>query len=485
MMIEKRAINPVDSILQCKRMMEWMTSLPKETFQLSLVMSHITSREMIKILDVDMIFIFIIDTNNENYINKYSVRNDNYESHDLTDFSCIVKEVLKNEKTMKFAEIKSSSEFNMSIDGCPGIIVHNLLSVPIKNEKSGEVIGAIHLINKFNGKVAFTDLDEMISILFASMTVSAILGCQKYQLLNYRTDVLTSVLSSPSSLLSLTSSKDSMYKKNIYIGEVLCVLENCFQVALKCLKVKAFLLSDCIYGLQSGLLISRKIRGKNSPKLRNDAVPLLDYNSINIGIAGYVMTTKKLYIETNGENNIHYHPSVDLDSKGISSFTVPLFNIDGDILVCVQMVLGSGSPKIHLADSRAQGITFEQALQWLILTISTPLQLLIEKIYENNGKKKIKLRNGNSGDDDNDDDDVLDPTILKCESSDTMKEEMFASFSLQEQANKNDERNHLLSLGIHPSEESCKNESKKENNFTSDLYSDNTKFPRMHRRVSV
>lgn len=83
----------------------------------------------------------------------------------------------------------------------------------------------------------------------------------------------------------------------------------------------------------------------------------------------------------------HYHPDVDLDPQGMPCVTLAVPNIEGDVLLCLQMVLGPGSPRIHLSESRADGITFEQAAQWYVNSLSTPLQCVIENM---NKKSKIK-----------------------------------------------------------------------------------------------
>jgi hypothetical protein len=83
----------------------------------------------------------------------------------------------------------------------------------------------------------------------------------------------------------------------------------------------------------------------------------------------------------------HYHPDVDLDPQGMPCVTLAVSNIEGDVLLCLQMVLGPGSPRIHLSESRADGISFEQAAQWYVNSLSTPLQCVIENM---NKKSKIK-----------------------------------------------------------------------------------------------
>lgn len=60
--------------------------------------------------------------------------------------------------------------------------------------------------------------------------------------------------------------------------------------------------------------------------------------------------------------------------------TVPLLNVKGELIACLQMICGPGSPKFMLADSREDGITFEQAAQWFVQSISSPLQCILERM---------------------------------------------------------------------------------------------------------
>jgi hypothetical protein len=62
---------------------------------------------------------------------------------------------------------------------------------------------------------------------------------------------------------------------------------------------------------------------------------------------------------------------------------VPIFNLKRDVIACVQMVLGPGSPKINVADSKVDGINFEQAAEWLSKELSSPLQVLIDALNPN------------------------------------------------------------------------------------------------------
>jgi hypothetical protein len=118
------------------------------------------------------------------------------------------------------------------------------------------------------------------------------------------------------------------------------------------------------------------------------AIGTLNNGSVSspIGTTGFVIQTKKWVVQDRDMDE-HYHPDVDLDPQGMPCVTLAVSNIEGDVLLCLQMVLGPGSPRIHLSESRADGITFEQAAQWYVISLSTPLQCVIENM---NKKSKIK-----------------------------------------------------------------------------------------------
>ena len=137
---------------------------------------------------------------------------------------------------IKYADIKQSI-FDPLVDGCLGIVARNILSVPLKAEHSDRIMGAIHLLNKFEGKVAFTELDDLVATVFSEMAVSTLLGCQKLQHATFRADILSAILSASGHLLFLLPTKDSLYLRQILPFEVLKALEDSSREALRCFKV--------------------------------------------------------------------------------------------------------------------------------------------------------------------------------------------------------------------------------------------------------
>lgn len=252
----------------------------------------------------------------------------------------------------------------LHLDGVPGIVIRNILSVPLIDIKTNRSMGAIHLLNKLKGKISFTELDECFAAVYADMAVSTLLGCLKFQQVSLRSEILSSILDAPSQLLVLLPDVNSMFKRHIIPIDVLKVLEDISMQSLRCYKVKAFLVSDYIKGSAKGVLLSRD----------------LDYNqakggrcketSKQLGIAGSVCSTKKWIIQMDGDNDVQGHPECDIDRLKMSCITVPIVNIHNNVIACLQLVLGHGSPKIDLADSRVDGITFRQAAEWLSTTLA-------------------------------------------------------------------------------------------------------------------
>jgi len=377
-LIEKRTINPVESILQFRRMFHFMTRIPG-TLKIQNVAGYLCSQHIMQVLDVDMICIYILDLDIPMRVSKYTIRSEKFEEVDISGSKSIVGDVIQRGKLIRHSDVKSSM-FHTEIDGCPGILIRNILSVPLIDVKTNQTIGAIHLLNKFEGTTSFSTLDEIFAVLYAEMAVTSILSCQKYQHVSFRADVLTSILASSSRLLSLIPDSDSLYVTDISHHEVLQMLEDCTVRALKCLKVKAFLVSNQLDSMNNGFLLSIQERNTNVPQHRQGVFPFLLSTSFLSGVAGFVAKNKKWTIQADGKADIHAHPEVDLDLHRMPCVTAPILDLKGDLIGCLQMVCGSSSPKINLSDSRADGVTFEQSVQCLLQTISPPLQCILAKI---------------------------------------------------------------------------------------------------------
>jgi hypothetical protein len=281
-MIDRRTLDPVGSILQFRRIVDWMARVPEGSLKVQTVCSHMCSEHMLQTLDVDLICLYVVDTNNRSKVSKYTVRSEVGEILTYNKSNSILAEVINTGKVLKYSDLKSSP-FDLKIDGCPGVIVKNILSVPLKNETTGTLLGAIHLINKTGGKIGFTELDETFASYYALSASTSLLGCIKFQHAKYRSSILTSILTSTSAIVSLVPRRDDIFMRDVNIKELLSVLENSCQIALHCFKVKAFLVTDHLLGMPSGYTLYAPERRRHSPKLKRDSTPHLEHARCNLG----------------------------------------------------------------------------------------------------------------------------------------------------------------------------------------------------------
>ena len=166
------------------------------------------------------------------------------------------------------------------------------------DEKNNRVIGAIQLINKADGKASFTELDELFVAVYANMCVSAFLACEKHTHITYRAGILQSILDAPKPLLALLPDTTTpMFVKDILPSQVLKALEEICKVALRCVRVKAFLCSDMLKDMEKGYLIALDAKAAAASSARMKTIPLLK-TTTDLGAAGYVIRTKTWYTST-------------------------------------------------------------------------------------------------------------------------------------------------------------------------------------------
>jgi hypothetical protein len=133
MMIEKRAYHPVESILQFRRIVELMCRMPT-SLKVQSVAMHMCSTQMMHILDVDMICIYISDFNVPTKIRKFTIRSQRAEEFDLDASKSILNEVFETGLSVKYSNMKENA-LDPERDGCPGVIVKNMMSIPLKDNR--------------------------------------------------------------------------------------------------------------------------------------------------------------------------------------------------------------------------------------------------------------------------------------------------------------------------------------------------------------
>ena len=95
-----------------------------------------TSKDMMHILEVDMIVLFVLEPNtNGTVAKKYCVRSAKPERVDVSDTTCMLSEAIRLKTTLKASNILSKQGpgvFNAAVDGTNGVAAHNAMTVPLK-----------------------------------------------------------------------------------------------------------------------------------------------------------------------------------------------------------------------------------------------------------------------------------------------------------------------------------------------------------------
>ena len=117
-----------------------MSTIPG-TLNIKEVGRHIVSKIMTQVFEVEILILYILNPLKSDIIEKYTIRS---ETPDLIDLnsekfsSCLLNEVIQQERTLKYSNIQKISKYNAEIDGCPGIITRDLMCVPMKDSKNDD-----------------------------------------------------------------------------------------------------------------------------------------------------------------------------------------------------------------------------------------------------------------------------------------------------------------------------------------------------------
>jgi len=176
--------------------------------------------------------------------------------------------------------------------------------------------------------------------------------------------------------------------KAINIGDVLQCLERVARDLLKCPDAKAFLCSNCFTlpaSTSDHVMVMLMDRGNNSRATSRRIGKGFSTISIPItsGIAGHVITTKKLFLLEAGQGDFdsHLNPSVDLDPLSQPMLTIPILDFTGNVLGCLQCIIGHRSPRLSQSDDPHDfRLLFPQAANWLTHQIAPPLKHLLSNL---------------------------------------------------------------------------------------------------------
>jgi putative methionine-R-sulfoxide reductase with GAF domain len=343
---------------------------------------HIVSRDAIKIFGSDMICLYLVKPGQENVMHKFSSRTSESTSIDLSTTKSIAGETLKTGKVSRVNSVNKSATYNDEIDGCTGVLTKRILSLPLFNTQHSLVIGCVQFLNKGKNFEVFTEADEVFGLIFAHQSSLLITSCVMYDALFFHSQLLRGLLEASTELYSILPDSNLPTSRPLTPADVILVLEKTAREILKSPAVKAFLVSDYLNMGPNGQLIMldnshyhNQTRKQGSHNMRT---PNMMSISVSSGVAGHVVQTKKQYIIEPFKFDPYLNPSVDLDPLKYSMLTVPIVDLQGNVIGCLQLLVGNRSPRVKESDDPNDfRLLFPQAAEWLTHQLAPALRYIL------------------------------------------------------------------------------------------------------------
>jgi hypothetical protein len=379
-MLERNLFDPIDGIQQLRRILAHMATAPT-TLSLSEMIGHIVSKDSIRIFDSEMICLYLIKPGSESTIHKFTARSPVPTSYDLTITRSLAADTIRLAKVFRMNNLAKCANYNPEIDGCTGVLGRRILSLPLINTHHNMVIGAIEIINKGANNDVFAEIDEIFGLIFAYQASLLLTSCVMYDALFFHSQLLRGLLEASTDLYAIIPEPSSLaYSKSLSPSEVIMVVEKTARDLLKCPNVRAFLVSDCLESFGPGQFVFIQPGSiTNYHKIVPNAP--LQTAPLHSGIVGHVLSKQKQHLTEDGGLDPYWNPTVDLDPLTYSMMTVPIMDLNGAVMCCLQLLIGNRSPRLKQTDDPNDfRIFFGQAAEWLCHQLASPLKYLLDYI---------------------------------------------------------------------------------------------------------
>ena len=401
-LLQRHALDPMDGITQMRRILACFSSVPRSLHLLE-VSFHLCSKSTCKLFDVEAICISLVQPGGEAVL-KYSFQPYEVELLPTTGTKSLVDEVLRSGNAIRVNSFKDGKcpSFNQEIDGCKNIHVKRMLSVPILDRARKKISGVVQMYNKTHGNGTFTEVDEVFALIFADHAAVFLASSMLYKNVAESAELLHALLDASTALFAAVPDPNSIAaQKSFSIEDLLTTLENVARDALKCTRCKAFLMSEFAgAGYNSGHMITFD-RPHIGSKVTYTSVRTKRVLSQRSGLAGKAAQTKLVSVVDLVDADSTYNPEVDLDPVEEPLVTVPIVDLNGSVLACLQLVRGPHSPKLggrpaapivpHSGGNTPttgsaaafvdnEALSFEQAVSWLAHQLANPMAYLVSFI---------------------------------------------------------------------------------------------------------
>lgn len=400
--MKREVLNAEQALLTTRRILEFMSHAPTGA-SLDDAALFLSSKEASQLFGAEMVAVIIkahsgkLDGSGFDAV-RYTMRSAKPEhlvirSRKRGEGRCVAYDTMSMGHPSRMNNLSRVGSFDPDVDVCAGVLAQRILSIPLRDcdsvtpsgTSSGTVIGALHFINKSNGDT-FSEADELMALVFADhasslLTHGRALGSALNCLDTYRRvlEAAVSIYRVVPDPASLTAAKEF----GVTPAAILYVLEDVCKDALRCLRTKAFIVSDAVAALAGDptakplspsclLMLDHNAKGT----ARGDVVAV----AAELGVAGYVLASRAAFEISDSSSDDRLNPQIDLEVIGEPVISVPVVDMAGCVLAVLQFTPGANSPKTALpighADKPENELLFAQAAQWLALQLVNPLRYL-------------------------------------------------------------------------------------------------------------
>lgn len=369
-LLDRNVFDPLDGIQQLRRILAHMSSAPSSLSLFDMI-DHIVSSDVMRIFDADMVCLYLVKPGADTVMHKFTTRSKTPTTVDMGTTRSLAAETIRSGKAQRLNIVSNSAAYHPDIDGCVGVITKRIMSLPLFHSQNLSVLGAVQFLNKAQGRDAFAEVDELFGLIFANQAAVFLSECVMYDAMFFHAQLLQGLLEASTELFSVVPDPSTTIVKPLHPGEILAAMERISRELLKCPHTRAFLLESC-----GELVMLQPVRSSSLPRYQQNtdivAVPM------HSGIAGHVITTKQPYLLENVGLDQFWNPLADLDPLDQPMLTVPLIDLHGTVLGCLQLLASSRSPRMKQSnDVNDFRLLFSQAAHWLTHQMAPALSYLL------------------------------------------------------------------------------------------------------------
>ena len=322
LLLSKNAMEPLEVITKMKMIFQHLSACPF-SLDCSQVAYHLAHDHAARAIGVDVILIFLKCFEND-VILKYSPRSQKAEILYEEKVS-VLATVFATESPVRCNVLDSG--FDLAVDGCLGLKMSRLLSIPIRSKRNGQIIGVIHFLNKTNGEL-FSEVDEMLGVVFADQAALPLSSVMSFDILRRQYRILQGV--EEAATLYFSNLPDPSSASVLRPVDIMVAVQ---KVVLRVLRV-----SQCAVFLESQLFdphASDKLL-RTCSLYSSSHLPLEIDSS---GVVSLVLGDRKSYVVMDCLEDAYFCSKVDLDPVDEILLSICIMDFGENVLGCIQIVV--------------------------------------------------------------------------------------------------------------------------------------------------